>query len=143
MFAHLSARIGAILQAQGYITHLSPEGLDKGVDLLAAPGPMGFGRPRICVQVKSGDGPIDRPALDQLVGTMQNVQAEHGLFVSWGGFKSSVDRERAVQFFRVRLWDQNDLIEQLLEHYERLDDDIRAELPLKRIWTVAASRDAE
>ena len=135
--------VDAILQAQGYITHLSPEGPDKGVDLLAAPGPMGFGRPRICVQVKSGDEPIDRPTLDQLVGTMQNVQAEHGLFVSWGGFRSTVDRERAVQFFRVRLWDQNDLIENLLEHYERLDEEIRAELPLKRVWTVATPRDAD
>ena len=50
---------------------------------------------------------------------------------------NTVDKERATQFFRVRLWDQNDLIEQLLNNYEKLDDDLRAELPLKRIWTVA------
>ena len=37
----------------------------------------------------------------------------------------------------MRLWNQNDLIEQLLENYDRLDGDIRAELPLKPIWTVA------
>ena len=68
---------------------------------------------------------------------MQNVQAKQGLLVSWGGFKSSVDKEKASQFFRVRLWDQKDLIEQLLAHYDKLDDDIRTELSLKRIWTVA------
>jgi restriction system protein len=129
--------VNAILKAQGYTTHVSPEGPDKGVDILAAPGPMGFGEPRICVQVKSGDTPLDTPTLNQLIGTMQNVQAQHGLFVSWGGFKSSVDKEKATQFFRVRLWDRDDLIEQLLDNYEKLDVNIRAELPLKRIWTVA------
>ena len=131
--------VNAILEAQGYVTFLSPEGPDKGIDILAAPAPMGFGEPRICVQVKSGDAPLDRPTLDQLIGTMQNVQAQHGLLVSWGGFKSTVDKEKAVQFFRVRLWDQNDLIHHLLEHYEELDDEIRAELPLKRVWVPALS----
>jgi restriction system protein len=126
-----------VLQAQGYKTFRSPEGPDHGIDLLAAPGPLGYGQPRIVVQVKSGDTPVDRPTVDQLVGVMHNVQADLGLFVSWGGFKSSVDRENARQFFRVRLWDQNALIDQILEHYDKLDEDLRAELPLKRIWTVA------
>ena len=98
---------------------------------------MGFGQPRLCVQVKSGDSPLDRPTLDQLLGAMQNVQADQGLLVSWGGFKATVNKEEATQFFRVRLWDQEDLIEQLLASYDRLDDSLRAELPLKRIWTIA------
>ena len=101
--------VDGILKAQGYTTYVSPEGPDKGVDILAAQGALGFGEPRICVQVKSGDSPLDRPTLDQLIGTMQNVQAKQGLLVSWGGFKSSVDKEEANQFFRVRLWDQKDL----------------------------------
>ena len=45
--------------------------------------------------MKSGDSAIDRPTLDQLIGTMQNVQAHQGLLVSWAGFKSSVDKEKA------------------------------------------------
>ena len=133
----LARLVDAVLRAQGYATYLSDEGPDKGIDILAAPAPMGFGEPRICVQVKSGDSPLDRPTLDQLIGVMQNVQATNGLLVSWGGFKSSVDKEAAVQFFRVRLWDQQDIIDQVLDHYERLDEDIQAELPLKRIWALA------
>ena len=129
--------VNGILQAQGYTTYLSPEGPDKGIDLLAAPGALGFGTPRICVQVKSSDTPIDRPTLDQLIGTMQNVQAEQGLLVSWGGFKSSVNKEEASQFFRVRLWDQEDLVDQLLLNYDNLDEELKAELPMKRIWTLA------
>jgi restriction system protein len=135
--------VDAVLKAQGYTTFVSPPGPDKGVDILAAPGPLGFGNPRICVQVKSQDSPVDTPTLNQLIGSMQNVHADQGLLVAWGGFKSSVDREVATQFFRVRLWDQDDLIGQLLEHYEKLDGDLRAELPLKRVWMLASQDDAD
>ena len=76
--------VDAVLRARGYTTYMSPEGPDKGVDILAAPEPMGFGEPRVCVQVKSSDSALDRPTLDQLIGVMQNVQASHGLLVSWG-----------------------------------------------------------
>ena len=117
--------VDAVLRAQGYTTYLSPEGPDKGIDLLAAPEPMGFGQPRVCVQVKSGDSPLDRPTLDQLIGVMENVRADHGLLVSWGGFKSSIDREEATQFFRVRLWNQRHIIDQVLTNYEKLDEEIK------------------
>ena len=43
--------VDAILCARGYTTYLSPEGPDKGIDILAAPEPMGFGQPSVCVQV--------------------------------------------------------------------------------------------
>ena len=133
--------IEAILKAKGYTTYRSPEGPDKGVDILAAPEPFGFGNPRICVQVKTGDTPIDRPTLDQLVGSMTNFNAEQGLLVSWAGFKTSVDKEIRSQFFRIRLWDQNAIINELLTVYDKLNEDLKAELPLKRIWTLNLPED--
>ena len=69
---------------------------------------------------------------------MQNFRAEQCLLVSWGGFKTSIDRETASQFFRVRLWDAEALVQQLQEQYDRLPADLRAEIPLKRIWTIAS-----
>ena len=93
--------------------------------------------------MKSEGNPIDRATLDQLIGTMQDFHAEQGLLVSWGGFKSSVDKEIPAQFFRVRLWDQKALIDEILQHYDKLDEDLRAELPLKRVWTVASEEDEE
>lgn len=134
----LARLVEGVLKAQGYTTYRSPDGPDKGIDLLASPGPLGFDKPRICVQVKSGDDPVDSPILNQLIGSMQNVHADQGLLVAWGGFKQTVTREMPVQFFRVRMWNQAELLTQILTHYDRLDEDIRAELPLKRIWTVAA-----
>ncbi|MDE0281284.1 MAG: restriction endonuclease [Gammaproteobacteria bacterium] len=118
----------AVLRARGYSTFLGPEGPDRGIDILASPDPMGFGGPR-GTQVKSGDSPLDRSMLDQLIGAMSKVEATHGLPVSWGGFQSSVDREEATQFFQVRLRDQGDLIGQVLTYYDKPDEEIRTELP--------------
>ena len=131
--------VEAILKAKGFLTYRAPAGPDKGVDLLAAGGTLGFESPKICVQVKSGETPVDRPTLDQLIGAMQNFGAESGLLVSWAGFKGSVDKELPAQFFRVRLWDQDALIDELLECYDMLGEELRAELPFKRVWAIADS----
>lgn len=126
--------IEAILKAKGYFTYSPPKGADKGVDIIAGKGPLGFEQPKIVVQVKTSDTPVDRPTLDQLVGTIHNFKADYGLLISWSGFKQSVDKEIANQFFRVRLWDQQEIINQLLENYEQLDEEIRVDIPLKRVW---------
>jgi restriction system protein len=35
------------------------------------------------------------------------------------------------------LWSQTELLDALYEVYDKLDPDLRAELPLKRVWSVA------
>lgn len=126
--------IAEILKAKGFTVYASPEGTDYGVDLLASSGTLGFDSPRICVQVKSHDAPVDRPTMDQLVGTMSIHGADFGLLVSWSGFKNSVTREVAKQFFKVRLWDSTQVIKEIFANYDRLSDELKAEIPLKRIW---------
>jgi len=123
-------------KAKGYTVYNSDKGRDGGIDLLAAPGNLGFGEPRICVQVKSQDSPLERPVLDQLVGTMQHVGADHGLLVCWGGFKKTILAEVPRLFFTVRIWDQEALINEFLEHYDKMPEDIRTDVPLKRAWVV-------
>lgn len=123
-----------ILKAKGFTTYRSPEGADNGVDILAASDILGFGSPKICVQVKTTDSPIDRPTMDQLIGTMSNFNADYGLLVSWTGFKTSVTKEIPKQFFKLRLWDSKKIIEQLFENYDKLSEDIKTEIPLKRVW---------
>lgn len=123
-----------LLAAKGFTVYHSKQGADGGKDLLASGGTMGFGSPKICVQVKTQDAPIERSILDQLGGVMNKVGAEYGLLVSWSGFKSSVEKERGNQFFRIRLWDSNDVINELFANYEKLSPDMQADIPLKRIW---------
>lgn len=134
----LTRLVEAILQAQGYTTYRSPEGADGGADILAGSGPLGFGAPRLCIEVKSESAPIGREPVDKLLGAMTKFNASEGLFVAWGGFKGNVQKELATQFFRLRLWTRKELLEQLFEQYDRLDEDLKAELPLKRVWMVAA-----
>jgi restriction system protein len=86
------------------------------------------------VQVNSSDSPIDVTILRELQGVMKNFGAQHGLLVSWGGFKSSVIAEAKRLFFEIRLWDAGDLVDALIENYEKLSEDIQAELPLKQTW---------
>jgi restriction system protein len=138
---NLTRLVEAILNAQGYTTWMSPPGADGGADILAGAGRLGFSTPSLCVEVKSEAEPIGRPAVDKLLGAMTKFGAEQALFVAWGGFKSTVPKEMASSFFRMRLWSRDDLLEQLFENYDQLDEEIRAELPLKRIWTVAAQED--
>jgi len=133
----LARLVEAILNAQGYQTYRSPAGPDGGVDLLAGAGPMGFERPRICVQVKSG-GVQNDSAVRELEGVMSRMSAEQGLFVSWDGFNTTALKSARDLFFKVRLWDDRKLISNLLANYERMPDDLQAELPLKRIWVVVA-----
>lgn len=88
------------------------------------------------MQVKSTDSAVERPVLDQLIGTMANVGADYGLLVSWGGFKSSIIREIPMQFFKVRLWSHIEILNELLQCYDLLDEDIKQEIPLKKIWVL-------
>lgn len=139
---NLTRLVEAILKAQGYTTWRSPEGADGGADILAGAGPLGFGAPRLCVEVKSESTQIGRETVDKLLGAMTKFNADEGLFVAWGGFKANVQKDLASQFFRLRLWTRKELLEQLFEQYDRLDEDLKAELPLKRVWMVAAQDEA-
>ncbi len=134
---HALARIvDAVLQAEGYLTRVSPPGPDGGVDILAGTGPMGFGEPRLCVQVKSSSSPADVNILRGLQGILQNFHADQGLLVCWGGFKTSVLQEARQSFFTIRLWDSGDLLAAILRNHDKFPDELQAELPLKRIWAL-------
>lgn len=132
----LAEIVDAVLQAEGYLTRVSPPGPDGGVDILAGKGPMGFDAPRLCVQVKSSASPADVGILRELQGILQNFQAQHGLLVCWGGFKTSVLQEARQSYFTIRLWDSGELLKNLMRNYDRFSDELQAELPLKRIWTL-------
>ena len=132
----LAKLVGEILRAEGYSVLISPEGPDGGVDVLAGGGRMGFESPLIAVQVKSGSGTTDAPTLQQLTGAIDDFNATHGLFVSWGGFTSAALKTSRRKFFSLQLWDSNDVIQHLTDCYENLSDEMKTAIPLKRIWAL-------
>jgi restriction system protein len=135
--------VSEVLKAQGYQVQQVPLGPDGGIDIIAGRGPMGFDPPKLGVQVKSSDSPVDVGVLRELKGTLNKFGADQGLLVSWGGFKASVEKEAREIFFHIRLWDSNDLLAAIFENYEKLSADLQAEIPLKRIWTLVLSEDSE
>jgi restriction system protein len=126
--------VAEILKVQGYIVNVSPPGPDKGIDIVAGRGALGFEAPPLVVQVRSGNVVADQPTLQALIGAVQDTQADQGLFVCWGGFKRPVEQRRNELFFRIRLWGPAEILDALFEVYDRLPEEFRAELPLRRAW---------
>jgi len=112
----------------------SPPGPDGGVDILAGSGPLGFDQPRLAVQVKSGITQVDVDVYRAFSGVMDTFKADHGLIVSWSGYRGTVLDEAAKNYFKIRLWDAQDLVRNVQSYYDKLPEDIQAELPLKQIW---------
>lgn len=135
--------VEGVLQAEGYSTEFSPPGPDGGVDILAGKGVLGFDAPRMCVQVKSGKNEMGASEIRELQGVMQNFQADYGLFVSWGGFNKAARREARQKHFSIRLWNSGEFVEVLLRNYAKLPEDLKAELPLKQIWTLVIEDEEE
>ncbi|MBE3143882.1 MAG: restriction endonuclease [Planctomycetes bacterium] len=130
----LARLVDAVLQVDGWVTRISPPGADGGVDILAGRGPLGLDEPRLCVQVKSQNSPVDVTVLRTLQGSLQTFAAKQGLLVCWGGYNKAVQQEARQSHFSVRLWESRDLVEAIYRTYDQLPAEIQAELPLKRIW---------
>jgi restriction system protein len=133
----LARLVAAVLEAEGFVCDVSPEGPDGGIDILAGRGPLGLDAPRLLVQVKSGSNAIDAPTVRQLHGVISTHGADQGLLVAWGGINRVAASELSTQRFNLRVWDADDLIESICRNYERLPEAIRARLPLRQIWTIA------
>jgi restriction system protein len=130
----LQELVAAIFEVEGYATVISPPGKDGGVDVLAGKGLLGLEEPRICVQVKATANPAGIDVVNGLLGVVSGHGASYGLVVSMGGFTQDARKKAREQFFKIRLWDSNDLIDATLRNYPRLSEEIQAALPLKQVW---------
>ena len=79
---------------------------------------------------------MDVKVARELTGVMGKYAADRALLVGWGGFTKAVHIETAADYFKLRLWDAGDVVKAVQDHYEDLPEDIRADLPLKRVWTL-------
>ena len=79
---------------------------------------------------------VDQPTLQSLLGSITDAHADHGLLVSWSGFNSAVRQRVNELYFRIRIGGRDDFLDALLAVYERLPEEMRARLPLRRLWTV-------
>ena len=127
-FAHFAAHL---LNAMGYRTHVSAEGPDRGIDIIAHKDPLGLEPPIIKVQCKSTEGKVGSPEVSGLLGTL--AHNELGLFVTLGRFTPdaiNLGRDRT----NLRLIDGQELVDLVLEHYEHLSSEYQAKLPMRRVY---------
>jgi restriction system protein len=128
----LAELVGQLLGCMGYRTRVSPPGPDHGVDVLAHRDALGFEPPIIKVQVKSQEQNVGEPEVAALYGKVDQKD-EYGLFVTMGGYtRQALDFARSKS--NLRLIDGQELVDMLLEHYERFDPGTKAQLPLKRLY---------
>ncbi|MCW4386329.1 restriction endonuclease [Salinibacterium sp. SYSU T00001] len=132
----LAALVGEIMEADGFSCIVSPEGPDGGIDIIAGRGVLGLDQPRIIAQVKSG-GQVGDPVVHQLHGVMSTQGAEQGLLVAWGGLSKPARDSLKGHQLKIRVWEAADIVQAVLRSYDRLSEDTRSRLPLKRVWMLA------
>lgn len=139
----LSRLVAGVLEAEGFVTQVAPPGPDGGIDVFAGRGPLGLDSPRLVVQVKSSPSAVDVKIVRELNGVIATQGADQGLLVAWRGVTKPARQEMQGRFFKVRVWDADNLIEAVLRNYHGLSDELRADLPLKRVWTVVKEGDQD
>lgn len=127
-FADFAAHL---LGTMGYRTHVSPEGPDGGIDIIAHKDELGFEPPFIKVQVKSTEGSIGHPPVAQLYGNVG--PGESALFITLG-FYTPAARTFAKGKSNLHLVDGEELVDLILAHYEEFDPRYKGLLPLKKVY---------
>ena len=84
------------------------------------------------MQVKTGQ--IGSEVVAQLNGLVTTHGADYGLLATWTGLSKPARDAVKHQRFRVKVWDAKDVIDSIQRNYERLPEDVRARLPLQRVW---------
>lgn len=128
--------VAGLLRAMNYRTTIAARGADRGVDIFASPDGLGLEEPRIFVEVKH------RPTAS--MGS-QDIRSFLGgrstgdkcLYVSTGGFTKEARYEADRSNVAITLLGLVDLRKLFVDYYEKLDEDIKSLIPLKRIYVLA------
>lgn len=123
--------VAHLLECMGYTARVTKRSGDGGVDVIAHMDALGFQPPIIKVQCKRMTGQTPRPEVDQLLGTLGD--GEYGLFINLGSFSresGALERNRA----KLRLINGEQLVEMILDQYDKLAPRFRSLIPLKQIY---------
>lgn len=125
--------VAALLRAMGYHTpFIAPKGKDGGIDIIAYVDPLGAQTPRIKVQVKhKPETAIGASDVRSLLGVMR--EGDIALFVTSGTFSTDARNTATTSPKFVRLIDGDAFIEMWQEYYDKMTDEDKNMLPLKRI----------
>jgi restriction system protein len=131
-WSDLQDLVAGLLRAMGYKTRVSPAGPDRGKDIVASPDGLGFEAPRIVVEVKHRQGAMGAQAIRSFLGGRH--PQDKGLYVSTGGFSKDAHYEAERANIPLSLMTIDDLVEAVIENYDRMDIETQQLLPLKRVY---------
>lgn len=125
--------VAALLRAMDYHTpFIAPKDKDGGIDIIAYLDPLGAKTPRIKVQVKhKPDATIGASEVRALSGVLKT--GDIALFVTSGTYSADARNAASGNDKFIRLIDGDDFIEMWQEYYDKMTDEDKNMLPLKRI----------
>ena len=125
--------VAALLRAMKYYTpFIAPKGKDGGIDIIAYLDPLGAQTPRIKVQVKhKPETAIGASDIRALSGVLK--AGDIALFVTSGTYSADARNAASGSDKFLRLIDGDEFIEMWQEYYDKMTDDDKNMLPLKRI----------
>jgi restriction system protein len=124
--------MAGILRAMGYRTRVAPPGPDRGYDIFASPDGLGLQEPRIFVEVKHRKDAMGAPQIRSFLGGRS--PGDRCLYVSTGGFTREAKYEAERSSTPLQLVDLSIIRDLLKDHYEKVDAETRALVPLKRFY---------
>ena len=125
--------VASLLKAMGYyIQSVAPRGKDGGIDIVAYTDPLGAKTPRIKVQVKhKPDTATGAADVRALLGILK--AGDIALFVTSGTYSTDAKHAASSGDKFIRLIDGDEFINMWQEYYDKMTDDDKNMLPLKRI----------
>jgi restriction system protein len=125
--------VAGLLRALGYKTRVSPKGSDRGIDIFASPDGLGLQEPRIFVEVKHRrNSVIGANDVRSFLGGRK--ASDRCLYVSTGGFTKEARYEAERAATPLTLIDLPELRRLVVDHYERLDEETKQLVPLRRVY---------
>jgi len=131
--------VGDLLTAMGYHMAWSapPQKYRGFVNFVIYPDSLGLGSPRIKVHILHSGQPVLYEGLKAFMSVLGHDEA--GIFISSGGFSSSVIEEAQLQKdFRIALVDLETFVDMWVEYYDQLTQAARQRFPLKPVHFLAA-----
>jgi len=108
-----------------------------GKDIIASPDGLGLESPRIVVEVKHRQKEsMGSQNLRSFFGGLRS--GDKGLYVSTGGYSKDAKYEADRSTVPITLLDLDDLVDLLIQNYDKIDADTRSLVPLIRLyWPVS------
>jgi restriction system protein len=128
--------VAGILRAMGYRTTVSPRGSDRGVDVFASPDGLGLEEPRIFVEVKHRPNTsMGSQEIRSFIGGRSS--GDKCLYVSTGGYSKEARYEADRSNIPITLLGIVEIRKLFVDYYEKLDEEVKSLIPLKRIYVLA------